>query len=382
MTLLRNETIRDYKKEKVKEKEKNKNMTRFPIAALALISFTTLAIAQQDTEKIAPAKHAPKEAQQTTTTAAGRPLVLSGAVSMDGVKGRFDHFASGQGRVFISALGNNTVEVINLFGGVVEHTITGIPNPQGVAFSPEAHKLFVASAQGKLYIYDGNSFDLITTLDFEGGADNLRYDSATKRVYVGCGDDEKSGAIAAVDAITNQRLDEEYKIGGEPESFQLESSGPNIYVNIPDLKQIAVINRQTKQITRWPLTGLRKNFPMALDEADHRLFVGIREPARLAIFDTTSGRMIAALPSAEDTDDLYFDAEHKRVYVPGGEGFIYVFQMKDPDHYRLLTKIPTALGGRTAGYFGRQKKDTHRFFLAVPYRGGQAAEMRIYTIQE
>ena len=121
---------------------------------------------------------------------------------------------------------------------------------------------------------------------------------------------------------------------------------------------------------------------MALDEADHRLFVGIREPARLAVFDTTSGRMIAALPSAEDTDDLYFDAEHKRVYVPGGEGFIYVFQMKDPDHYRLLTKIPTALGGRTAGYFGRQKKDTHRFFLAVPYRGGQAAEMRIYTIQE
>jgi len=382
MTLLKNETIRDYKKEKVKEKEKNKNMTRFPIAALALISFTTLAIAQQDTEKIAPAKHVPKEAQQTTTAAAGRPLVLSGAVSMDGVKGRFDHFASGQGRVFISALGNNTVEVINLFGGVVEHTITGIPNPQGVAFSPEAHKLFVASAQGKLYIYDGNSFDLITTLDFEGGADNLRYDAATKRVYVGCGDDEKSGAIAAVDAMTNQRLDEEYKLGGEPESFQLESSGPNIYVNIPDLKQIAVINRQTKQITRWPLTGLRKNFPMALDEADHRLFVGIREPARLAVFDTTSGRMIAALPSAEDTDDLYFDAEHKRVYVPGGEGFIYVFQMKDPDHYRLLTKIPTALGGRTAGYFGRQKKDTHRFFLAVPYRGGQAAEMRIYTIQE
>jgi hypothetical protein len=358
-------------------------MTRSLIVALVLISFTTLTVAQQDAEKTTSAKHAPKAAQQsTTTTASGRPLVLSGAVSMDGVKGRFDHFASGQGRVFISALGNNTVEVINLFGGVVEHTITGIPNPQGVAFSPEAHKLFVASAQGKLFIYDGNSFNLITTLDFEGGADNLRYDAATKRVYVGCGDDEKSGAIAAVDAMTNQRLDEEYKLGGEPESFQLETSGPNIYVNIPDLKQIAVINRQTKQITRWPLTGLRKNFPMALDEADHRLFVGIREPARLAVFDTTSGRMIAALPSAEDTDDLYFDAEHKRVYVPGGEGFIYVFQMKDPDHYRLLTKIPTALGGRTAGYFGRQKKDTHRFFLAVPYRGGQAAEMRIYTIQE
>jgi DNA-binding beta-propeller fold protein YncE len=274
------------------------------------------------------------------------------------------------------------VEVINLFGGTVEHTITGVTNPQGVAFSPEANKLFVASAQGKLYIYDGDSFNLITTLDFEGGADNLRYDAATKRVYVGCGDDEKTAAIAAVDAMTNRRLDEEYKIGGEPESFQLESSGPNMYVNIPDLQQIAVINRETKKITRWPLKGFRKNFPMALDEADHRLFVGIREPARLAIFDTTSGRMIAALPSAEDADDLYYDSEHKRVYIPGGEGVIYIFQMADPDHYRLLTKVPTALGGRTAGYFGRQKKGTHRFFLAVPASGGHIAEMRIYTIQE
>jgi hypothetical protein len=362
-----------------------KHMKRFLTAALvafAVILLSALLSAQQGTEKISPTKTVAKEVSESATEPAQRPLVLSGSVPMDGVQGRFDHFASGKGRVFISALGNNTVEVINLFGGIVEHTITGVTNPQGVAFSPEANKLFVASAQGKLYVYDGDSFNLITTLNFEGGADNLRYDAATKRVYVGCGDDEKNGAIAAVDAMTNQRLDEEYKIGGEPESFQLEKSGPNIYVNIPDLRQVAVINRQTKRITRWPLTGLRLNFPMTLDEADHRLFVGTREPARLAVFDTTSGHMIVALPSAEDTDDLYYDAEHKRVYVPGGEGVIYVFQMNDPDHYRLLAKIPTALGGRTAGYFGRLGKGMHRFFLAVPAAGGQSAEMRIYTIQE
>jgi hypothetical protein len=361
------------------------SMKRFLVAALtifAVISFATLAGAQQSAKKSSTAKNGSTEGQKNATAIRQRPLVLSGSIPMEGVKGRFDHFASGEGHVFVSALGNNTVEVISIFGGIVEHTITGVPNPQGVAFSPEAHKLFVASAKGKLYIYDGDSFNLITSLDFEGGADNLRYDPATKRVYVGCGDDEKTGAIATVDAMTNQRLDEEYRIGGEPESFQLENAGPNIYVNIPDLKQIAVINRKTKEITRWPLTALRMNFPMALDETDHRLFVGIREPAHLAVFDTTSGHMIAALPSAEDTDDLYYDAEHKRVYVPGGEGLIYVFQMNDPDHYRLLIKTPTALGGRTAGYFGRQGKGMHRFFLAVPSRGGQSAELRIYTVQE
>jgi hypothetical protein len=352
------------------------------LATLAIYSVTTSWGAEQTDQKKPPTKANSLEAQKGTASGSKRPLVLSGSVPLEGVKGRFDHFAFGQGRVFVSALGNNTVEVINVFGGIVEHTITGVPNPQGVALSPETHKLFVASAKGKVYIYDAGSYDLISTVDFEGGADNLRYDAANKRVYVGCGDDEKNAAIATIDATTNQRLDEEYKLGGEPESFQLETSGPNIYVNIPDLKQIAVINRSTKEIKRWPLTGLRLNFPMGLDEADHRLLVGIREPARLAVFDTASGHLVVALPSAEDTDDLYYDAEHKRVYVPGGEGVIYVFQMTDPDHYRFLAKIPTALGGRTAGYFGRQNKSMHRFFLAVPASAGQSAELRIYTVQE
>jgi len=272
---------------------------RFSVAALAtfaIFSVVTLPGAEQSAQKKSPAKISSTETQKDTTGGSKRPLVLSGSVPLEGVKGRFDHFAFGQGRVFVSALGNNSVEVINVFGGIVEHTITGVPNPQGVAFSPEIHKLFVASVKGRVYIYDAGSFDLITTADFEGGADNSRYDAANRRVYVGCGDDEKNAAIATIDATTNQRLDEGYKLGGESESFQLETSGPNIYVNIPDLKQIAVINRNTKEIARWPLTSLRLNFPMALDEADHRLFVGIREPARLAVFDTTSGHLLWRCP--------------------------------------------------------------------------------------
>jgi len=158
-------------------------------------------------------------------------------------------------------------------------------------------------------------------------------------------------------------------------------SGPNIYVNLPDLKQIAVINRSTHAISRWALT-LEHNFPMALDEADHRLFVGTHEPARLAVFDTQSGKMLAALPSVQDADDLYYDAARKRIYVAAGEGFIYVFQQKDPDHYHLLVKISSALGARTAGYFGKGKKSFDRFWLAVPARAEHGAEVWIYTVQD
>ena len=316
---------------------------------------------------------------QKSVSPPSRPLVLTEAISLEGVKGRFDHFGSAANRLFVSALGNNTVEVIDISARTVVHTITGIPNPQDVVFSPETNKLFAGSSRGKLYIYDGTSFDLLKEIDFHSDVDNLRYDAANKRVYVGYGEDE-TGAIGAVDA-TNERLDEEYKLGAHPESFQLETSGPNICANLPDLKQIAAIDRITHTISRWPIT-LQMNFPMALNEADRRLFVGTRASARLAVFDTSSGHRGAALPCVLDTDDLYYDAARKRIYVAGGEGFISVFQQKDADHYQLLAKVPSALGARTAGYFGKGRKAADRFFLAVPARAGRGAEVWIYKVQD
>jgi hypothetical protein len=346
---------------------------------LLIAAFATLVEGQQ--VKAGGAKNS-SAAASGTSVQRDKPLVLTEAIPLENAKGRFDHFAMGGGRLFVAALGSNAVEVINIGGRILDHTITGVPDPQGIAFSPEMNKIFVASGRGKVYVYDGKSYDQIATVDFPGGADNMRYDAGTKRVYVGCGDDEKTGAIAMIDATTNQRLEEEYKLGGEPESFQLEKSGPNIYVNVPDSKEIVVINRTTKQITHWPLKGVESNFPMALDEADHRLFVGVHVPPRLAVIDTNTGRIVVALPSVQDSDDLYFDGDRKRIYMPGGEGFIYAFQMTDPDHYRLLDKIPTAIGAKTAGYYGKQGKGFDRFYLAVPARGGQSAEVRIYTVQD
>lgn len=348
-------------------------MRRYFQIGFLLSLFIALA-ACQNNQTAAPANAQP-------AAAPAPPMILTATVPLEGVKGRFDHFATGKGKVFVSGLGNNSVEVIDLFQGTRSHEITGVPNPQGVAFSPEANKLFVASEKGKVYIYDGDSYKLINTLDFDGGADNLRYDAPTKRVYVGCGDDEKNSAIAAIDAMTGKRTDEVYKLGGEPESFQLEKNGPNIYVNVPDSKQILAINRTTKEITRWPLT-VGQNFPMALDEADHRIIVGTREPATISVIDTGTGKMVASVPTVQDTDDLYYSAERKRVYVPGRAGEIWVYQQADPDHYNLISKVPTVVGAGTAGYFGRQGKGFDRFYLAVSAGANTNAEVRIYTLQD
>src|SRR4029077_4182447 len=223
-------------------------------------------------------------AQKNSPPPKTAPLVLTGAIPLPNVKGRIDHcgLEPAHNRLFVSALGNNTEEIIGIGAQTVVHTISGVPTPQGVAYSPETNRLFVGSDEGKLHVYDGTTFNLITTIDFGDDVDNLRYDATEKRLYVGYGD-EKTGAIGVVDAASNKRLDDVAKLGVHPESFQLSASSRIIYVNLPDLKQIAVIDRGTHCATRWPLT-FESNLPMSLDEEDHRLFVATRPPALIAAF--------------------------------------------------------------------------------------------------
>ncbi|MGH9690958.1 MAG: YncE family protein, partial [Candidatus Acidiferrales bacterium] len=319
-----------------------------------------------------------KSSANESNTPEVQPLVLTETIPLRGIVGRFDHFGEGAGKLFVSALGDNHALVINTGGRVLGQSLP-VQDPQGEAYSPDSKELFVASGEDGVHVFKGAPFKQIAVVPFEDGADDLRYDAANKRVYVGHGD-EKTGGLAGIDAMTNKVV-EDYKLGAEPENFQVETSGPNIYVNVPDLDEISVINRNTKAISHWKLNGIASNFPMAMDEPDHRIFIGTHDPARMAVFDTTSGNMVAALPGVIDTDDIYFDAALKRIYMPGGAGFIYVYQMKDPDHYQLLAKIPTAIGAKTAGFWGRQGKGFDRFYLAVPARGNESAEIRIYTVQ-
>jgi hypothetical protein len=318
------------------------------------------------------------------TGAAGKrartqPLVLTGAIPLANTQGRIDHLGvDHKGRLFVSALGNNSEEAIDLGAGRVTHSVP-VPRPQGVVYAAASNELFVGSDEGKLYIYN-DSLELVTSIDFGDDVDNLRYDAANKLVYVAYGDDD-AGAIAAIDTTTNKRLEHEFKLGAHPESFQLETAGPGIYVNLPDLKQIAVINRHTHAITRWPLK-VESNFPMALDEAGHTLFVVTHAPALLLALDTATGRQRAALPTVQNSDDVFFDAARKRAYVPGGEGSIDVFQRINPSRYERLARIPTAVGARTGGYFGKGRKGFEVLYVAVPARADHGAEVLIYTVQD
>jgi DNA-binding beta-propeller fold protein YncE len=309
------------------------------------------------------------------------PLVLVRIIPMPDVQGRFDHMAvdNKTGRIFAAVYGNDSVEVLEVPRGKRVHSIqAGFSKPQMVAYLPESNRIVVSNeGDGSCKVFDADTYKLIDTVKFADDADQLRYDPASKRVYVGYGD----GAIGMFDATTDKRIEGDFELGAHPESFQLEEKGPRIFVNLASVSQIAVIDRNTHKIDKWKLEEAGTNFPMALDEEHHRLFVAARRPARLLVLDTDSGKVIASLPGAADTDDMAYDATRKRIYVPSGEGFIFVYQQIDPDRYERIAKIPSAIGARTSAYYGQVGKH-NSLYLAVPGRSNKGAELWVYETRD
>jgi DNA-binding beta-propeller fold protein YncE len=308
------------------------------------------------------------------------PLQLEEQIPVSGVAGRLDHFTADakRRRLFVSALGNNTVEVIDVFAGKVIQSIKGLAQPQGPLYVPGVDKLYVANAEdGKVRVYDGATYALRKTIDFGKDPDNMRYDDASKTVFVGFGEDD--GGIAMIDPNTDERVGQVYKTEGHPESFQVEASGGRIFVNVPDAGFVVEsINRKSGAVTKWPLKGLGGNYAMALNEQDHRLFTITRKTPMMVVLNTETGNEVARMRAAGECDDVYFDASRKRIYVIGAEGFISVFQQNDPDHYDLLANVPSQVGIRTGYFF--VKRD--RFYVGVPAKGSEPAQVWTYEAED
>ncbi|HEX5422110.1 MAG TPA: YncE family protein [Candidatus Acidoferrales bacterium] len=307
------------------------------------------------------------------------PLRLLQTVSLPNVHGRIDHFdvdLMGQ-RLFMSALGNNTLEVFDLRSNRVIHTIRGLGEPQGVTYVPKSKHIFVANGDdGTCRMFDGSTYKLLKTVRLSSDADDTRYDSATNQVFIGYGDGADAG-LAILDGTTGNLVGT-IKLPDHPESFQLDDAAQKIYVNVPSANNIVdVLDRRTREIVgTWTLGGARDNFPMALDEPNHRLFIICRNPAEVLILDTDSGRIIARVPSVSHADDAWYDSAKKRAYVSGGGGFITVVQQQVPDHYREVAQFRTAEGARTSCLVPQ----LNRLYLGVWRQRGGSDELQVYKI--
>jgi len=274
-----------------------------------------------------------------------QPFKLEKAIPLLGVEGRFDHLAidAGSKHLIVAALGYNTVEVIDVAAGKRLQTWTGMKEPQGIAYAGDFKRIYVASGKdGKLRIYESATLKPAGELAVGEDADNVRYEAAHKRVWVAHGD----GAIAAIDAATGKKIGD-ISLDAHPESFQFEKSGARIFANVPDASEIEVVDREKKTIlAKWPVKEAGANYPMALDEANHRLFTGCRKPAKVLVFNTDTGKVTAQIPCPGDTDDLFYDSARTRVYIICGSGAVDVRDGASKKYSRIA-QIQTIAGART-----------------------------------
>jgi DNA-binding beta-propeller fold protein YncE len=306
--------------------------------------------------------------------AQGSALQPVATIEMPGVKGRIDHLAvdTARRRLFVAALGNDTVEVLDLEHGRREKSLPGFREPQGIGYAASEDRLYVANSGGGVAVLDGASFSLVKRIEPLDDADNVRYDARAGTVIVGYG----AGALRMMNAKAGDPLGD-VRLSGHPESFQLEASGVRAFVNVPTARHVAVVDRARREVVAtWPVPA-KANFPMALDEQGRRLFVGARSPAVMLVYDTDSGSLLARVSIGVDTDDLFYDTRRKLVYVICGEGRVDVVRANGGRYLREQS-VTTAPRART----GLFVPEDGRLYVAAPAREGAPARVLVYRIDE
>ena len=295
------------------------------------------------------------------------PLRLEGKILLGDVKGRIDHLAFDptRRRLYVAELGNNSVGIVDLDARRLIRTVSGFDEPQGIGYEYSTDTVYVANAgDGSVRMFRGEDFTPIGEIDLGDDADNVRIDRGARRVYVGYGD----GALAVIDPTTHERI-ADIALKGHPESFQLDPAGIDIFANVPDAREIAVLSRTDKrQVASWPTGDLRANYPLALDGARARVIAIFRRPARIQAFDAHSGRKSGGNGVCGDSDDVFVDAGRNRLYVICGEGYVDAFDASG-DGYSQIGRFKTSGGSRT----GLFVPELDRLLVAVRAAPGEAA---------
>jgi len=298
-------------------------------------------------------------------------LSLEQSIPLPDVVGRIDHMAIDvkERRLFVAELGNNSLDVIDLRTDKVIQRISGMKEPQGVAYIADHDQIVAANGgDGSLRFYRAGDGVLLGNIALGDDADNVHIDSSTGHLIVGYGD----GALALVDPTTRSKI-AYIKLPGHPEGFQIDVARAKVFINVPDADQIIVADLTSYEVqASWPTSGASSNFPMAIDHGSSRIATVFRHPSKLEILDEATGAQTGSIETCGDADDVFFDDKRQRIYVSCGEGVIDVIQ-RDGDSLHSLERVATSNGARTSLFV----PELDRLFVAArgPWYGPGAAIM-------
>ena len=307
----------------------------------------------------------------TGAQTASPPLILEAKIPLGEVSGRIDHLGIDvkRQRLFVAELGNHSVGVVDLATGRVLRRITGMSEPQGVAYVPFADSVFVANAgDGSVRVLRGEDLAPIGRIELGDDADNVRVDAAHKRVLVGYG----KGALAVIDPVSLSKT-ADIRLKAHPEGFQIDETCTEVFVNVPGAHEIVVADLATGSTQSLPTQGAGSNFPMAIDGAGHRVVAVFRSPPTLMALASQDGHVVAKAETCGDADDVFVDPKRRHVYVSCGEGVVDVLEPGEAG-YRRVARVPTVPGARTSLFV----PELDRLFVAVRAASHEPAAIWVF----
>jgi hypothetical protein len=297
-------------------------------------------------------------------------LKLVRTIPLPAVTGRLDHMGVDleKKRLFVAAVTNNTLEVVDLTGGKVIKSVIGMKDTQDALFlGGTFNKLYVSSNDGHVRVYQGETLGLVHDFKIAPDPNRLFYDPATDLIYFGHGGQNAGfdayGLVGILQAKRGAGYDQLVAdmIAPTPRPGHLAElvMDDNGILLACDSRADLIYQFDTRKrelIKSWSAKG-DGAADMALDRSRHRLFVGTRMPPQMTVYDSLSGQEIQSLPAPETMDGVHYDTKLQRIYMTGGRwygtpeaspGWIYVYQQKDPDHYDVISKIKTRPGSGTS----------------------------------
>lgn len=319
-----------------------------------------------------------------SAASANPALDLIGKIPVPQMTGTWDHMTvdPATDRLFLSAQDQQAVFVVPLRGGPIGRISGGFDRPQGELYVPSFDRLVVTNGRdGRVRILHGHNYRVAATLEVSEGADMIAYDPRHRLLYVESGGTDSNrgpGWLALVDPDTGEllgRIDTGYRAA----ALVMAGRRPRLYVAIPGLEQVAVVDTDTRRIVRR-LSVPGRPASMALDEAHQRLFVATRSfagdprPATFNVLDAGSGKLIAALPSKDATEDMYLDPARHLIYTSSLQGFVQAYRQLDADRYALVGTVPTVPHSGTSQFV----PGLDELCVAAPPHDGQPAAVWVF----
>src|SRR5260370_4121335 len=365
---MRNESIRR-RASSIPRSSKRKFQMNTVSRSLLTVTLVTAAVAGR------------AQTPDVATAQANDALTLVARIPVPDMTGTWDHLAVDPvtKRLFASAQEDNQVRVFDLEARTPLQTISGGFNrPQGLYYVPGTEALAVTNGRdGSLRSFNGKTYEPIKILPLTLGADMMDMDPQTKYLYVdhgGIDSNRGPGALAVVDSKTWEKVGEvptEYR----PGSLEVEKRGDRLFVTLPGLSQVAVIDRTKGQIfARFQLSIPAQPIALTLDETGHHLFIANRKHASFKLLDLDTRRLIATLYTIDGIVRVYFDVDLHRIYLTALDGYVQVIQQIDINQYKSIARFFTGHHAGTSQFV----PSMNLLCVAVPPVEGQAAEIWLF----